>query len=253
MSQKKKLILKTVENSDVELFPKQIASETGLNRCTVRQYLRILLTEGKLIQPYKGTYASKITYGMMLAPVRVHNVILVVDASWLNFSGDTSELVGSVKVRVQYGYQRRKITIRLTCDRGMVLDTFLFALHRAYDIIELRTGRSVVNVVVKTFELNRDVAGVRLDTVKCFTRLGFEGFLERVYQKGDFVRSEVKVSREMEVSQLESLLRGGVLHSQDVQFQYMLVQEVKKLTQVIKLQQEQLRIIYKLIWEKLKK
>ena len=250
---KKQQILQYITKSDIELFPKQIADELGLNHSTVKNYCRDLFEDGLIIQPYPGSYASKITYGMMLAPVKIHGVILNVDAPWLNFSDDVVERVGSVKIWVQFGLQRRKITIRLSNDRGMDRDTFLFALNRSYDLVESRSGRVVEDVVVRTFELNRDIAGVKLDAVKCFTRQGFEDLLERVYQKGDFVRSEVKVSRVMSVSQVENLLRGGVSHSQDVQFQYMMYQELQKITRVIKLQQDQLSSIFKLIMGKEKR
>ena len=251
---KKQKILNYINDSDIELYPKQIHKELGLNHSTVKNYCRDLYNEGKIIQPYLGTYTSKITYGMMLAPVKIHNVILNVDAPWLNYSDDKKEKVGSVKIWIQFGLQRRKITIRISNEaRGMDRDTFLFALNRSYDIIESRTGKLVEDVVVRTFELNRDIAGVKLDAVKCFTRQGFKDLLERIYQKGDFVRSEVKVSREMSVDQVERMLQGGVRHSQDVQFQYMMYQELQKITRVIKLQQDQLSSIFKLIMGKEKR
>lgn len=246
---KKQKILDHINSEDIELFPKQISKKLGLNDSTVRNYCRDLYNVGKIIQPYPGTYASKITYGMMLAPVKIHNVILNVDAPWLNFSDDKKEYVGSVKIWIQFGLQRRKITIRISNARGMGLDTFLLALNRAYDIIESRTGHVVEDVVSKTLELNRDIAGVKLDAVKCFTRQGFEDMLERVYQKGDFVRSEVKISREMSVSQIENMLRGGVSHSQDVQVQYMLVQEIRKIFQVLRHTQDQIKSMYNLFME----
>ena len=250
---KKQKILNYINKAEIELYPKQISVELDINHSTVKNYCRDLYNESKVIQPYPGTYASKITYGMMLAPVKIHNVILNVDAPYLNYSDDKKEYVGSVKIWIQFGLQRRKITIRISNERGMDRDTFLFALNRSYDIIEKRTGYVVEDVVLRTFELNRDIAGVKLDTVKCFTRQGFKDMLERVYQKGDFVRSEVKVSREMSVSQVENMLRGGVSHSQDVQFQYMMYQELQKLTQIIRHQQGQLSSIFKLILGKEKK
>ena len=250
---KKQKILNYINESEIELYPKQIKDKLGINHSTVKNYCRDLYNESKVIQPYPGTYASKITYGMMLAPVKIHNVILNVDAPYLNYSDDKKEEVGSVKIWIQFGLQRRKITIRISNERGMDRDTFLFALNRSYDIIEKRTGHVVEDVVVRTFELNRDIAGVKLDTVKCFTRQGFKDMLERIYQKGDFVRSEIKISREMSVSQVENMLRGGVTHGQDVQFQYMLVQEVKKLTKAVIHQQSQIKNIFNLLMGKTKK
>jgi len=247
------VILQTVNDSETELFPKQIADLTGFNHSTVKNYCRTLLAEGKIIQPYRGTYASKITYGMMIAPVRVHNVILTVDYPDLEVSKDVSEVIGGVKVRVQFGLQRKKITIRLSCSRGMGRDAFLLALYRAYDVIEDFTEYFPLNVVLKTFELNRDIAGVRIDGVKSFTRSGFEGFVERIYQRDGSVRSEVKVSGSMEIRQLEALLMGGVPTSNVVQTQFMLIQEVKKLTQAVIQQQSEIRSLYELFMAKEKR
>ena len=247
MISKKNIILQMIEDSDVELFPKQIATQTEINHSTVKNYCRILLDEGKIIQPYKGVYASKIIYGMMIAPIRVHNVILTVNYPGLNISDDFSENIGSVKVRVQFGLQRKKITIRLTCARGMERDAFLLALHRAYDIIEDFTDVYPKNVVLRTFELNRDIAGVRIDGVKCFTRSGFEGFVDRIYQKDGSIRSEIKVSGSMEIQQLEALLQGSVPTSNVVQGQFMLVQEVRKLTQAVIQQQSEIKSLYHLV------
>ncbi|GAI43449.1 unnamed protein product [marine sediment metagenome] len=102
---KKSRILEYINSSEIELFPRQISTRLNINHSTTKNYLRRLLEEGKIIQPYKGTYASKITYGMMIAPIRCHNLILQVNAPWLGFSDDLTEWTGDVKVRVQFGLQ----------------------------------------------------------------------------------------------------------------------------------------------------
>ncbi len=253
---KKQTILKLVDESEFELFPRQISDETGLNHNTVRYYLRELLSEGKILQPYKGTYASKITYGMMIAPLRCHNVVVSVDAPWLDFSDDSTEWTGDVKLRIQYGLQRRRITGRFSCkkvSRGMDRDTLLFVFNRFYDLFEARTGRKVENVIVKTFEFNRDVAGVRVDGVKCFTRTSLNSFIERVYQKGDVARAEVKVSREMSVSQFEALIHGGIPYVDIVQAQYVLSKRLDELTDAQKFTNRLLQDVARLMKEFIKK
>ena len=112
-SSKKLKIFNVINDSDIELFPKQIAKKTGLNHSTVKNYCRDLLNTGAVIQPYQGTYASKITYGMMIAPVRVHNVILTVAAPFLEFSDDFS----SPKSTRLLPPKRRSLRINL-CQRG---------------------------------------------------------------------------------------------------------------------------------------
>lgn len=247
---KKNNVLYCIADSDIELFPKQIAKELGLNHSTVRNYCRSLLDEGKIIQPYLGSYASKITHGMMIAPIRVHNVILTADYPELKFSEDIVERIGDVKIRVQFGLQRKNLTIRISCkkgSKGMTRDTFLLALRRGYDIIEEFTEYSPKNFVLKTFELNRDIAGVRIDGVKCFTRKGFEGFVDRIYQKDGSVRGEIKVSGKMDIQQLDALLLGGTQTSSVVQGQFILVNEVRKLTRAVIQQQSEIKSLYHLV------
>lgn len=193
-----------------------------------------MLNEGKILQPYPGVYASQIAYGMMVAPLRVHNLCLQIGTPWLKFSDKVEEVTGSVKIRVLFGLQRRRVTGFISCDAGMDFNSVHFAVNRFYDLFEERTGRVVEDVTVKTFEANRDVAGVRLDLVKCYTRREFDQVLERIYQKGDVVRGEYKVSKEMSVEQFQNLLQGGLSQYQATQAQFQTIQEVRKLTEAMK-------------------
>jgi len=227
---KKKQILSLVLTSEIELRPHEIGLKLKINHSTVRGYCRQLLREGKIVQPYKGAYCSKITHGMIFVPLRVHNVILGVDAPWLDFSDDVTEMVGSVKVRVQFGRQRRRLTGRISCDRGMDQNAVVFAIQRCYDLMEGRTGRKVENIVVKTFEVNRDYQGVRIDGVKCYTVKGFFDVLERIYQKeASVVRTEHKVTKDMTVDQFQALMHGGVTGFNVTQALFALTQDVKRL------------------------
>jgi len=235
----KERILKAIINSSIELTPAEISKRTGIKHSTTRVYLRQLLKEGKIVQPYHGTYCSRITHGMIFAPLRVHNVVLSVSAPWLGFSDDVTEWVGDVKVRVQFGLRRRRITGRISCDSGMDRNAVFFALERFFDIVRERTGCDVEEVVVKTFEVNRDYVGVRIDGCKCYTRKGLFGMIERIYQKEDsLVRSEVKVSKPMSLDEFTALIRGGVSSYNLQQGVFMVMQEVRRLTDAVKFNNE---------------
>ena len=201
-----------------------------------------------MIFAYEFLYRCNFVPGMMVVPLRVHNVILGVSAPWLRRSGEVEEWVGDVKIRLQFGVQRRRVTIRLSCDAGMDKRTLVFALNRAYDLFERETGRRVENVVVKTFEVNRDFHGVRLDGgLKCYTRKGFFEFIDRVYQKGEgVVRAEVKVSREVTPDELLALVHGGVPSFEVTQGVFVLSQKVEKLTEALKFQNELLSKVVRL-------
>ena len=113
----------------------------------------------------------------------------------------------------------------------------LFALNRFFDIVENRTGRGVDQVVVKTFEANRDFLGIRLDGVKCYTKQGLLGVIERIYQKEEnLVRCEDKITRHMTVDEFTALIHGGVSSYNLHQGLFMLSQRVEKLVVAIKFQ-----------------
>jgi len=232
-------IVKLIDDSEIELSPLEIATKTAIKHATVKVYLRRLLRQGTIVQPYHGAYCNKITHGMIFVPLRIHNVILGVDAPWLDFSDDMTEWVGSVKVRVQFGLQRRRLTGRISCDRGMDQNAVVFAIQRCYDIMEGRTGYKVENVVLKTFEVNRDYQGVRIDGAKCYTCKGLFDVIERIYQKeDDVVRHEVKVTKAMGVDEFQSLIQGGVSAFNLQQGVFMMMQKLEKLSETVKFQNE---------------
>ena len=231
-------IRKVIAESEIELPPSEIANIAKVNPSTARGYLRRLLKEGKVIQPYPGAYCNKITHGMRFLPLRCHNVIVCAEClPWLDFSDDVTEFTGAVKVHVQFGIERRKITGRISCDSGMDMNAVVFALNRFFDLVKERTGHDLDVVVVKTVEFNRDYLGIRLDGVKCYTRKGLFEAVERIYQKeDDVVRHEFKVSREMSVDEFTALIRGGVSNYDLQQGLFMLVQDVKSLVEAVKSQ-----------------
>lgn len=202
-------ILKLINESQIELSPKEVSTRTGINHSTARKYLRILLGEGEVLQPYHGAYCSKSVHGVRFAPLRVHNVVLSCPALWLDFSQSSEEVCGAVKIRVVYGLDRKRITGFISCDNGMDKDTALFAINRFIEVVESRTKRAVENFVVKTFEVNRDYCGIRLDGVQCVTRKGLFACIERIYQKEpNLVRHEFKVSEPMSLDQFSALIQG---------------------------------------------
>jgi hypothetical protein len=197
-------ILKLIDNSEIELAPYEIARKVHAKRSTVRVILRKLLDRGLILQPYPGAYCNKITYGMRFVPLCVHNVSL------RSFAGTVThwvkdEVVGGVKIHVCFGQERRKVSGYIACDAGMSHDACLLALNRWFDLVEGRTGRSVADLELLTFECNKDYYGVRIDGVQCVTKKDLYGMVERVYQKEEnLVRKEWKVSQPMSVNAFEA-------------------------------------------------
>ena len=108
----------------------------------------------------------------------------------------------------------------------------MFALNRAYDLVEIETGHVVEKVTVRTIEKHRHFHGVSLDSVvKCMTIRAFEDFLDRVYEKkdGSGVRVERKISRDMEVDELLEMLQKGAPAFETAHSVFELGQTIEKL------------------------
>jgi len=229
-------ILSVIDASQVELTPLEISEKTGLNRSSVRQYLRNLLQQGKVVQPYPGAYCNRVTHGMRFNPLTVHNISLrvTVNEDLLSWVGE--EKVGDVKVHVCFGSERRKISGYIANDAGMSKDACLLAIQRWMDMAEKRLGRPLPEPLeLLCFEVNKDYSGLRLDGVQCVTKKDLMGIIERTYQKEEgVIRHEHKVNQSMSLQQFESLIQGGVVGYSMTQLNYQLLQRVDRLTEALK-------------------
>lgn len=222
---KLKTLLALVEDATEPMTPKQIHEEISkkmyITHSTVRKYLRRLTREQKIIQPYPSYYCSKVTYNVIVGELRVHNVRFVVRANFLGrFEKfvDVEEFIGDVRLFIQFGKQRRKLTGQISIkkgsrSKGLVKDTLLFALNRVLDLMEYHTNHVVGDgFVLSSFETNRDYPGKRLDgKIACLTKKQLFDVIERVYQKDeDVVRVERKISQDLKVEEAVSLLRGNL-------------------------------------------
>lgn len=232
-------IVKVVEASEIELTPLQIAEKVHANHSTVRVYLPQLVAQNRLITPYKGAYCSQITYGVRFQGVLVHNVVAVGRAD-VDCHFEVVEVVGSVKVRVLFGTERQKVSIFISCDAGMDRNSCLLALDKGFGIVRDKLGVDLDDIELKTFELNRDYLGVRVDRSTCVTRVGLYDMVERVYQKEQGVRHEFKVTQNMALKDFEALLQGGVSTANITQSNFAMLQEVRKLTEALKFTNSQL-------------
>lgn len=228
-------IIELIESSEIELSPIQIAQKLNANHSSVRVYLPQLVAQNKILTPYPGYYCSKSTHGVRFGGLRVHNIVAVADVC-VGVHFEDVVVVGDVKVRVVGGVERQRVSVFVSCDAGMDRNSCLLALDKGFGLAKLRLGFEVEDIVLKTFELNRDYLGVRVDRATCLTRRGLYDVVERVYSKGEgVVRHEHKISRDMGVKEFESLLMGGVSGYNVTQANFALIQEVKKLTDAVKM------------------
>jgi hypothetical protein len=225
-------VLQFIENSEIETTPLAIASNLHSNRSSVRVILRRLLEKGKIVQPYQGSYSNKIIHGMRFAPLRIHNILLTVEHVDVSSHWKWSDTIGDCCLSVVFGSERGKVSCRVCCDKGLDRNACLMTVKRCVEVIENRLGHAVENVVVKTFEANKDYGGVRLDGVTCLTVKGLYDVIERVYQKEEnVVRQEFKVTTPIELRNFEGLLQGGLGQYNMTQVNFEMVQEIRRLTE----------------------
>jgi len=233
---KTKRIMKVLRESERPLKPKEIAFLAKTNHSTTRVYLRKLLEKGEVVQPYPQAYVTKTIHGVGGGFVVVHNLVLGLKAPGLlcgvpGFEG----WFGGVKLRVLFGGKRGQITGFVSCDEGMDFDKTVLAIDKFKQVVYERTGAKVcdgeVNVV--TCELNEDRRDLRLDGLKSVTVKDFVGTLERMYNKDDGVRSEVKVQSQS-LENVFTLLKGGMTPYQILQTQALTNQKLDQLIEAIK-------------------
>lgn len=213
-----------------------------IRKSTVRAYLRRLLERSRIYQPYRGYYCNKTTHTLQSVPLRCHNLLFTVeDQGWIDFSEKVEEVVGDATLWITFGKWNKKITCQVACDVGLSLDACLFAIKRLLDVAESRKGCMVGEVVLKTFEVNRDFQGVRIDGAKTYTRMGLFDVIERIYQKDEHtVRAEQKISKSMKVDDFVALIHGGVTSYNLTQGQFMLVKKIEELVDAVKLTNREL-------------
>lgn len=235
---KTKRIMKVLRESERPLKPKEIAFLAKTNHSTTRCYLRRLLEKREVVQPFPQHYVAKTIHGMVGGLVRVHNLVLGVDAPGL--SSDLRKFegwFGGVKLRVVFGSRRQRITGFVSCDGGMDLDKFVFVVDKFKSVVFERTGVRVRDSEIRpvTVEVNEDRRDIRLDGLKCVTVKDFRGFLERIYSKDGGVRSEVKVQPQS-IDQIYALFKGGMTPYQILQSVGLLNEKLKELTEAVKFQ-----------------
>jgi hypothetical protein len=232
----KERILDKLKKASEPLTPKQIHARTRINHNTVKVYVRQLLTEGLISQPYPGAYSYKTHPRSGEPPPRVQNLILSVSAPWLSNRVKTvEEKIGDIGIRVLFGVKRRKITCYISRDQGLdyVQMVMAWELFRMYVALNGGPMLDVDEVKVQSCEVLRDYEQLRLDGVKCVTVKSFLGALERVYNREHGLRSEVKVQPQ-DVNTIMTLLKGGVSSYNILQGQFMIVQEIRHLTEAVK-------------------
>jgi hypothetical protein len=232
-----------IDASEVELKPCEIARKIHSPRKPTRgQYTTVrgvcvkLLQKDLVLQPYPGSYCNKITYRVRFVPLCVHNISLQSNVCQDIKHWEVDEFVGGVKLHVCFGSERRKISGYIACDvGGMSHDACLLALNRWFDLVEEKLGFALSDLVLTTFEMNKDYHGVRVDGVQCITKKDLFGMIDRTYQKEEaLIRKERKVTKAMSINRFEEAIAKGFKDMESAQRSFELQREIKQLSDASK-------------------
>lgn len=252
------LILEYLERQDYPVSPHKIAGDLRIKPSSGRARLTEMLQQGLIHRPYRGYYQlSNPTrvVGALFRELRgvggryvgvgsherahgvgVHNVVIGMDMpeGWGESREDVEE-VGGLRLRFIYGLKRRRITVKLGCG-DEVLDWRNWPLLIRF--IQLKVAQVTGwtpgedDMLVKCFELHEDYDSLRMEGVKCLTVRSFTGALERIYNRGRGLRSEVSAPP-TSVESIYNLLKGGVTPYNMVQVQMMQQRRIGELTREV--------------------
>ena len=206
-----------------------------LNHSTVKVYCRQLLDDGKVQQPIYGYYeVTKPMYGVGGGVgVRVHDLRLVWCVGRVGVVPDFFDAVGGVSVQVVFGSKRGKVSATVGCDDGMDFHTVCFAVARVKEVALEKVGVNLNLFPCEVCcEFNEDYYDLRLDGVKCATVNSFLGDLERIYNKDNCLRSEVKVEK-TSLESVYTMLKGGVTPYNILQSQFVLMKKLDKIASLL--------------------
>jgi len=248
LNEKKRAIVQTVRKSLFPVTPKRIAFLTKINHNMVKQYCRKLEEQGFIARVFRGSYAKPediVTIdSSMVGDVvpRVHclrlrfGIVAVGVGKWIREFSDVVRITFVV-------HENRSATVFVRCVDDVSLDTVGFRLVLACVQKELRVSDDELDSAsVVSYEFNTDFVGLRVDGAKAITLKAFDGAFWRVYNRGGFLRSEVKATRPLDVSNVLALMMGGVSQYNSLQLMFLNFQEMRKYVKATKFQNQ-------LLWE----
>jgi len=243
-----KKILDTINQIKRPCYPIEISIFSKINHSTTRVYLRRLLKQRLVIQPFPGTYVTSPIHVMGSEPKipkgfespdllpRVQNLCLIYRArSYAMESFREVRRVGSTKIRILYGKKYRKISVFVSNPWGLDLEGTYLTLDVAQNMIHktLKIPLDIHVFKVVNMEWLNDVQAIRLEGLKVVTVRDFTGALEKIYNKPEGIRREVRIGSGSSIHQVLALWRGGIPLHQIVQGQQELVQEIRGLKDLL--------------------
>lgn len=142
---------------------------------------------------------------------------------------------GNIALRVLFGRKRQRVTGFISCSEGLDLSAFVLALEVFKLVAVKHVGVFPHDDVlrVKTVELLQDYQRLRLDGINCLTLESFLGSHEKLYNKSQGIRSEIRVKPDS-VEAIYALLKGGTISYDLVKLAFRIYETQDKLLEVIR-------------------
>jgi hypothetical protein len=238
--------LKQLEREDDHpYFAKEISEKAQVPFSTTRKALRTLLRQNhqnQVFQEYpRGPYSTKRrnvpTYGVAghigaygLCLPRVQNLRLVVEGLCVGCGLPVLDWsVGDVRFEVVFGGKRGKVSATVSCDDGLSYRELCFViLEFKRRVCEVLGSVPDFRVEAESYEFLKDYLGFRLDGLKAVTLTSFMGLMEKIYQKENCLRHEVRSSVPVPVETLQALLLGGVSAATDRQYHFIIAERLER-------------------------
>lgn len=220
--------------------PKTISRKTGLNHNTVRAYLIALRSSGHVKMLSNGFYlVTKTSHGVGVGVEKlpkIHNINLSYDASSLSYKHtEKTVTVDDVKIRAVFGVKNKKITGSISAEPPLNYREFKFAVNEFKYLV-----RSVIgfcpfddSILVTSCELNQDYGDLRIDGCNSLTIKTVLGDLEKIYNKRNCLRSEIRV-KSLPLQSVYALLKGGIISYNIIERQTSIEEKVDEQIKAIK-------------------
>lgn len=234
-------ILAYLRTQDHPQSAKKIAQIIKEKENSVRPELSKLVREGVIQRVRHGYYSTNPMYveDLVHEPPRVQNLLVVAegvdveahDAVDLPFGGDVRSDT-FLRVSIEFGVKRDKISWRVKAPLGLDLYALRLCRGLVEEVCAVR-GYSGLTWIVRNFELLYDYQGFELKGANAITFSDLDGTLEKIYNRRDGVRREVRSSKETSLEALIALTQGGLALFQVVQGVFYVGKNVAALTDAV--------------------
>lgn len=195
--------------------PAEIASFLKIKPSVVRARLSDLRKRALVSRPYHGAYLCDPTYGVGRHRPRVQNLRVSARGVRVRVHAEVVHVVGDLRLRMVFGTKRGIVSYSVAAPVGLDMYGVRLIHFIAVGEAEAR-GYVDLNWEFTVSEFLTDHGGLRLEGLQCVTLDDLCGQLEKYYYRPGLRREVRATSRRMSMTELSTLLDGGMSRFQVV-------------------------------------